>query len=61
VFFGGRGNKKIVGHTGIVVNADANSGTFRFIHASTGAGVIISRSTEDYYRMRYITARRIFR
>ena len=30
-------------------------------HASTGAGVIISRSTEDYYRMRYITARRIFR
>lgn len=61
VFFGGRGNKKVVGHTGIVVDADANSGTFRFIHASTGAGVIISRSTEDYYRMRYITARRIFR
>ena len=59
VFFGGRGNKKVIGHTGIVVDADAKSGTFRFIHASTGAGVIISRSTEDYYRTRYITARRI--
>ena len=60
VFFGGRGNKKLVGHTGIVVDADANTGTFRFIHASTGAGVIISHSTEEYYRKRYLTARRIF-
>ncbi len=59
VFFGGRGNKKVVGHTGIVVDADENTGIFRFIHASTGAGVIISRSTEDYYKVRYITARRI--
>lgn len=59
VFFGGRGNKKVIGHTGIVVDADEKTGTFRFIHASTGAGVIISRSTEDYYRTRYITARRI--
>lgn len=61
VFFGGRGNKKVVGHTGIVVSADEQSGVFRFIHASTGAGVIISRSTEDYYRVRYLTARRILK
>lgn len=59
VFFGGRGNRKVVGHTGIVVDADEQTGVFRFIHASTGAGVIVSRSTEDYYRKRYLTARRI--
>lgn len=59
VFFGGRGAKKIVGHTGIVVDTDVQTGVFRFIHASTGAGVIISKSTEDYYKSRYITARRI--
>lgn len=59
VFFGGRGAKKIVGHTGIVVDTDVQTGVFRFIHASTGAGVIISKSTEDYYKKRYITARRI--
>ncbi len=59
VFFGGRGSKKKVGHTGIVVDADEQTGVFRFIHATTGAGVIISKSTEDYYRIRYITARRI--
>lgn len=60
VFFGGRGAKKVVGHTGIVVDTDVQTGVFRFIHASTGAGVIISKSTEDYYKKRYITARRLF-
>ena len=58
VFFGARHNKKFIGHTGIVVGAEPD-GTFRFIHASTGAGVIISRNTEPYYAARYLTARRI--
>ena len=61
VLFGGRHNKKTVGHTGVVVEADAATGKFRFIHASTGSGVIISRSTEPYYSQRYITARRVFK
>ena len=61
VFFGGRHNKKSIGHTGIVVDANADDGTFRFIHASVSAGVIISRNTEEYYRSRYLTARRLFR
>ena len=59
VFFGGRHQSKVVGHTGIVVETDTKTGIFRFIHASTGAGVIVSKSTEPYYRQRYITARRI--
>ena len=61
VFFGARHNKKYLGHTGIVVSADPENGTFRFIHASTTAGVIISRSTEEYYAQRYLTARRILK
>lgn len=59
VFFGGRHQTKVVGHTGIVVDANSETGIFRFIHASTGAGVVISRSTEPYYKSRYITARRL--
>lgn len=59
VFFGGRHQSKIIGHTGIVVETDTKTGVFRFIHASTSAGVIISHSTEPYYKERYITARRI--
>ena len=61
VFFGGRHNMKSIGHTGIVVSADSTDGTFTFIHASVTAGVIISRNTEEYYRSRYLTARRLFR
>ena len=60
VFFGGRHKSKSVGHTGIVVETDTVSGRFRFIHSSTGNGVIISRSTEPYYKSRYIGACRIF-
>lgn len=61
VFFGGRHNKKSIGHTGIAIHADPVTGVFTFIHASTTNGVIISRSTEEYYASRYLTACRIFK
>lgn len=60
VFFGGRHSHSAVGHTGIVTEADTTSGRFRFIHASVGNGVIVSKSTEPYYAKRYIGATRIF-
>ena len=61
VFFGGRHNHKVVGHTGIAIQTDPVTGVFTFIHASTHNGVIISRSTEPYYAQRYLTSRRIFK
>lgn len=39
VFFTGRNRKRGVGHVGIVVSADNEKGTFRFIHASTSQGI----------------------
>ena len=58
VFFGGRHNRREVGHTGIVVE-NSPSGQFRFIHSATNGGVIISHSAEAYYAERYIGACRI--
>lgn len=59
VFFGKRGSVRDIGHVGIVVSIDYNRGSFRFIHASTSGGVTESDSTQPYYMMRYIGARRI--
>ena len=58
VFFGQRGSVRNIGHVGIVVSVDEERGSFRFIHASSSGGVIESESTQSYYLMRYIGARR---
>jgi len=57
VFFTSRRSGKNVGHVGIVVSADNEKGTFKFIHASI-RGVKIS-DFEGYYVPRYIGARRV--
>ena len=59
VFFGKRGSVRNIGHVGIVVSIDEERGSFRFIHASSSGGVTESESTQAYYMMRYIGARRI--
>ncbi len=59
VFFGKRGSVRNIGHVGIVVSINEERGSFRFIHASTSGGVVESESTQAYYMMRYIGARRI--
>ncbi|MDL2222857.1 NlpC/P60 family protein [Bacteroidales bacterium OttesenSCG-928-M11] len=58
VFFRGSNKKKKPGHVGIVVKADGK-GNFRFIHASSSRGIIITGSSEKYYKDRYLYARRI--
>lgn len=59
VFFTGRNSRsKTVGHVGIVVTADNEKGTFKFIHASTSGGIQIDGS-EGYYKHRFLGARRI--
>lgn len=57
VFFTSRRSGKSVGHVGIVVSADNESGDFKFIHASV-KGVKVS-DFEGYYLGRYVGARRI--
>jgi cell wall-associated NlpC family hydrolase len=59
VFFKGRSLKsKKVGHVGIVM--EANNGHFKMIHASVHKGVTIDYFPEgEYYKKRYLSARRI--
>lgn len=58
VFFTSRNSGRNVGHVGIVVTADNETGKFTFIHASI-RGVKVSKSDEPYYSRRYVGARRI--
>lgn len=57
VFFTSRSSGKNVGHVGIVISADNETGAFKFIHASV-KGVRINEC-EGYYAKRYVGARRI--
>lgn len=57
VFFTSRSSGRNVGHVGIVVSADNEKGTFKFIHASI-KGVKVS-DFAGYYVPRYLGARRI--
>lgn len=56
VFYGSRKNPQLLGHVGIVVDNNPELGYFTFIHATVKIGVTISKSTETYYKHRYLTA-----
>ena len=58
VFFNGRSRSRGIGHVGIVVSADNERGTFKFIHASTSQGIRID-GNDGYYAGRFVGARRI--
>ncbi len=60
VFFEGRSLNGRVGHVGIVSDI-GKKGQFKFIHASTSNGVIITSSEEPYYRTRYLRGGRILK
>ena len=59
VFFTSPRSKGGVGHVGLVLDYDPITNVFTFIHASTSAGVKISKSSEPNYTRRYIGARRV--
>jgi len=60
VFFEGRAHNGQVGHVGIVKELLPN-GEFRFLHASTASGVIVSHSAEPYYASRYLRGGRVLK
>ncbi len=55
---GANSHSKDVGHVGLVVDVNEETGEFRFIHAAS-TGIQIDISTQDYYAKRYRGARRI--
>lgn len=59
VFYGGNpGFEKNINHVGMVISV--SKGSFEFIHASTSKGVTINKSSDNYYKSRFLFARRIF-
>lgn len=58
VFFSSPRSGRSIGHVGIVVSADNESGDFKFIHASTSRGIKIDEC-KGYYAKRYVGARRV--
>ena len=58
VFFGGENSIRTVGHVGIVTEVDSTARRFKFVHASR-TGIQVDKSTNTYYKLRYLGARRI--
>ena len=59
VFFGGSRSSKSIGHVGIVTEVDPTKRSFKFIHASTSAGIKVDSSLDPYYTRRYVGACRV--
>lgn len=57
VLFSRRGHS--IGHVGIFIEQDTLHHSFKFIHAATHSGVIISNYYEQYYKSNYRCARRV--
>ncbi|MDE6268535.1 MAG: C40 family peptidase [Muribaculaceae bacterium] len=59
VFFGGRGAGARVGHVGIAVSTDPETGVITFIHSATSSGIRLDKTSDPYYSRRYLGARRV--
>lgn len=57
VLFSRRGRS--IGHVGIFIERDTLHNSFKFIHAATHGGVMISNYYEQYYKATYRFARRV--
>ena len=58
LFFGGETSIRTVGHVGIVTEVDSAAHRCKFVHASR-TGIKVDKSTDSYYKLRYLGARRI--
>jgi probable lipoprotein NlpC len=58
VFFATGKKRRRITHVGMVT--EARSGYVKFIHSSSSLGVVENELDTDYYKKRYITARRPF-
>ncbi len=58
VFFKGR-SKGSVGHVGIAVTTDPETGDVTFIHSATSSGIRFDRVSSPYYKKRFLGARRV--
>lgn len=60
LFFTGRSAKSgRVGHVGMAIDNNPETGEITFIHAAIGGGIRIDRISAPYYSARYLGARRI--
>lgn len=59
LFFSGRAAGKTVGHVGIAVEVNNETGEITFIHSATSSGVRLDSTQTPYYGRRYLGARRI--
>lgn len=60
MFFSGRRGGRSVGHVGMIIDVNPQSGAVRFIHASTSRGVMIDSYPDGgYYSKRFIGVRRV--
>lgn len=60
VFFKGSASRSSrVGHVGIAIDNNPETGEITFIHAATSGGIRIDKVTTPYYRARYLGARRV--
>lgn len=61
LFFTGRNSRSgRVGHVGIAIDNNPETGEITFIHAAIGGGIRIDKVSAPYYSARYIGARRVF-
>jgi hypothetical protein len=58
LIYGSRKDPKRPGHVGIFIELDETNNEFTFIHAAN-TGVIISKSSESYYKERFLMAVRM--
>lgn len=60
LFFTGRNSRSgRVGHVGIALSNDPETGEITFIHAAISGGIRIDRISAPYYSARYMGARRV--